>query len=82
MFNGKIRPADTPAVRSRPCRLCASRGVTVLINGKQRTTPATRILVGGEGRCEKHYHEFGTKPVVPEPQEVTDERRTEAERFR
>jgi hypothetical protein len=68
MFNGKIRPADTPAVRSRPCRLCQSLGATVLINGKQRTTPATRILVGGEGRCEQHYHEFGTK----QPAEVQE----------
>ena len=53
MFNGRV--SDAPAVRSRPCASCASRGITVFINGKQRSVPATRILFGGSGRCENCY---------------------------
>ena len=76
MFNGKIASGTAPpkSYRSRPCALCEMRGVTILIGGKQRATPATRILHDGEGRCEQHYLQYGTKPR----QDVFDEPRREA----
>jgi hypothetical protein len=65
MFNGRL--SDAPAVRSRPCASCLSRGVKI---------PATRILPDRSGRCEKCFKQ-GIAPIVTGE---TNEHRAEAER--
>jgi hypothetical protein len=56
---------ETKVYRSRPCTMCANRGVK---------TAATRILRNEEGRCERCYRQYGVAPIVTGE---NNERRTE-----